>query len=153
MRVPNAVTVVPVDAFGRTIVPRMVRRVDMQQLAKVRPVLDPLTLTPLRNAVIHSAWGRGKIDLPPGIARKLRDTTVVTSVTPVAPASRRDLARTMRVERVADGALNKKFQVRDERQGNVATHGAQPQDQTRGPDRSQGNNEARREAARGEQTQ
>ena len=42
----------------------------------MRPTLDPLTLTPLRNAVIHSAWGRGKIDLPPGIAKKLSDTPV-----------------------------------------------------------------------------
>src|SRR5258705_4524908 len=151
--VPGAVTFVPINDFTRTADWSRARRADRQMLANINPVLDPLTLTPLRNAVIHSAWGRGKIDLPPGIARKLRDTTVVTSVTPVAPASRKDLARTMRVERVSDGALNKKFKVKDERQGTIATHGAQPQDETRGPDRSQGKNEVRREAARVEQTQ
>src|SRR5512132_2770344 len=74
--IPGAVTVVPLDAFGRTIDPRSVRRIDSRVLASVKPTLDPLTLTPLRNAVIHSAWGRGKIDLPPGIAKKLRDTPV-----------------------------------------------------------------------------
>ncbi len=41
-------------------------------LASVNPVLDPLLVTPLRNAVVNSAWGRGKKDIPPGIARKLQ---------------------------------------------------------------------------------
>ena len=39
-------------------------------LAQVNPVLDPLLVTPLRNAVVNSAWGRGKTDIPPGIARE-----------------------------------------------------------------------------------
>ena len=69
LAIPGAVTVVPVDAFGRVIDPRSVRRIDQSALASVRPTLDPLTLTPLRNAVLHSAWGRGKIDLPPGMPK------------------------------------------------------------------------------------
>ena len=85
-------------------------------LASVRPTLDPLTLTPLRNAVIHSAWGRGKIDLPPGIAKKLRDTPVFVSGDIRESASRKDLAKSMRVERVSDNARNQKFKVKDERQ-------------------------------------
>ena len=65
-------------------------------LANVNPVLDPLLVTPLRNAVVKSAWGRGKIDVPPGIAKKINDTPVVTSKTP-------------------ERAKGQKLQVRDER--------------------------------------
>jgi len=113
--IPGAVTVVPVDAFGRVIDPRNLRRVDQHRLASVRSTLDPLTLTPLRNAVIHSAWGRGKIDLPPGIAKKLRDTPVYIGRDFKESKFRKDLAKAMRVERVSDKDRNRKFQVRDER--------------------------------------
>jgi len=118
LNVPNAVTVVSVDDFTRGNIDwRRARRADRNALASVNPVLDPLLLTPLRNAVVNSAWGRGKIDVPPGIARKLRDTTVVTSTTPAAPPFRPDLAKSMRVNSAPDRAKGQKFQVRDERQG------------------------------------
>jgi hypothetical protein len=121
LNVPNAVTVVSVDDFGRRDFDwRRAQRPDRNALASVRPVLDPLLVTPLRNAVVHSAWGRGKIDIPPGIARKLRDTTVVTSTAPAAPAFRPNLARDMRVNPAPDRAKEQKFQVRDERQGRGA---------------------------------
>ena len=129
MRVPNAVTVVPLDAFGRTIDPRMVRRADMQQLAQVRPVLDPLTLGPLRNAVIHSAWGRGKIDLPPGIAKKLNDPVFIG--TAPSPPFRKDLARVLRVEQLPDKVKNQKLNVRDDR--HAATNVGQGARQTIAP--------------------
>jgi hypothetical protein len=93
-----------------------VRHVDQQKLAALRATLDPLTLTPLRNAVIHSAWGRGKIDLPPGIARKLRDTPVYVGSDIRQSKFRKDLPKSMRVERVPDTARNQKFKARDERQ-------------------------------------
>jgi len=114
--VPGAVTVVSVDDFTRGVDWRHARKADRNMLASVNPVLDPLLVTPLRNAVVHSAWGRGKIDIPPGIARKLNDTTVVTSTTPVAPAFRPDLVKRMRVNNAPDHAKGQKFQVRDERQ-------------------------------------
>jgi hypothetical protein len=113
--VPGAVTVVSVDDFTRGIDSRRARRADRNMLASVNPVLDPLLVTPLRNAVVNSAWGRGKIDIPPGIARKLNDTTVVTSTTPVAPRFRPDLAKSMRVSNAPERAKGQKFQVRDER--------------------------------------
>lgn len=113
--VPNAVTIVPVDDFIRGDDFRGGRRADRRTLQNVQAVLDPLTLTPLRNAVVHSAWGRGKIDLPPGIAKKLEETRVVTTAEPVGPPFRRDLARSMKVERVSDRAKNQKFKVKDER--------------------------------------
>jgi hypothetical protein len=115
--VPGAVTVVSVDDFTRGVDWRRARKADRNMLASVNPVLDPLLVSPLRNAVVHSAWGRGKIDIPPGIARKLNDTTVVTSTTPVAPKFRPDLAKRMRVNNAPDHAKGQKFQVRDERQG------------------------------------
>jgi hypothetical protein len=114
--IPGAVTVVPVDAWGRPINPRTIQRVDQQRLASVRSTLDPLTLTPLRNAVVHSAWGRGKIDLPPGIARKLNDTPVYLGADVRESKFRKDLPKSMRVERVSDQAKSQKFKVRDERQ-------------------------------------
>jgi len=114
--IPWAVTVVPVDAWGRPIDPRSIRRIDQQRLASVSSTLDPLTLTPLRNAVIHSAWGRGKIDLPPGIAKKLRDTPVFVGADIRESPFRKDLAKSMRVERVSDTARNQKFKIKDERQ-------------------------------------
>lgn len=124
--IPGAVTVVPVDAWGRAIDRRSIRKVDQQQFASVRPTLDPLTLTPLRNAVIHSAWGRGKIDLPPGIAKKLRDTHVFVGSDIRESRFRKDLAKSMRVERVSDDARKQKFKVkdaRDDRQSQQADNG------------------------------
>lgn len=111
--IPGAVTVVPVDAFGRPIDPRNLRRIDQQVLASVRPTLDPLTYTPLRNAVTRSAWGRGKIDLPPGIAKKLNDTRVFVGTDPKGSWFKKDLAKSLRVERVPDNAKNQKFKVKD----------------------------------------
>jgi hypothetical protein len=120
LNVPNAVTVVSVDDFTRGNIDwKRARRADRNALASVNPVLDPLLLTPLRNAVVNSAWGRGKIDIPPGIARKLRDTTVVTSTTPAAPPFRPDFAKSMRVNSAPDHAKGQKFQVRDERRGSA----------------------------------
>ncbi|MGZ8846728.1 MAG: DUF6600 domain-containing protein, partial [Pyrinomonadaceae bacterium] len=114
--IPGAVTVVPVDAWGRPIDRRTPQRIDQQRLVGVRSTLDPLTLTPLRNAVIHSAWGRGKIDLPPGIAKKLYDTRVFVSSDIRESKFRKDRAKWLRVEPVSGVARNQKFKIRDERQ-------------------------------------
>jgi hypothetical protein len=166
LAVPNAVTVVPVDYFGRQIDPRVITRVNPQMLAQVRPVLDPLLLTPLRNAVIHSAWGRGKIDLPPGIAKKLFETPVITSVAPPAPPFRKDLARALRVEPIPEKVKNEKLKIRDERQGNEArgeTPGREQAAQTDAARKqqmaelaakaAQGDKDARRQAQQLEQEQ
>ena len=166
LAVPSAVTVVPVDYFGRQIDPRVITRVNPQMLAQVRPVLDPLLVTPLRNAVIHSAWGRGKIDLPPGIAKKLFETPVITSVAPAAPPFRKDLARALRVEPIPEKVKNEKLKIRDERQGNEArgeTPGGEQAAQTDAARKqqmaelaakaAQGNKDARRQAQQLEQEQ
>jgi hypothetical protein len=128
LNVPNAVTVVSLDDFTRGDIDwRRARRADRNALASVNPVLDPLLLTPLRNAVVNSAWGRGKIDVPPGIARKLRDTTVVTGTTLAAPRFRPDFAKEMRVNSAPERAKGQKFQVRDERQGQGRGNAPPPQ--------------------------
>jgi hypothetical protein len=113
LNVPGAVTVVSVDEFSRGFDWRRARKADRNALASVNPVLDPLLVTPLRNAVVNSAWGRGKKDIPPGIARKLQDTTVITSTDVASPPFRKDLARAMRVETASGRAKGQQFKVRD----------------------------------------
>jgi uncharacterized protein DUF6600/FecR-like protein len=137
LEVPGAVTVIPVDDFGRVVDARLIRRVDRQAFAGVRPVLDPLTLTPLRNAAVHSAWGRGKIDLPPGIAKKLHDTPVFVGSDVREPRFRKDLAKSLRVEPVPEKF--RKQELKFDRKGEAA----------------RGNNQATRdaEAARRQQTE
>ena len=130
--VPGAVTYVTFDEFGRGFDGRRARKADRNMLASVNPVLDPLLLTPLRNAVVHSAWGRGKKDIPPGIARKLDDTPVITSRAPIEPPFRRDIAKSMRVETVSDRAKGQKFKVKDERPGKGAAQ-QQQQQRTQAP--------------------
>src|SRR5215212_799312 len=160
LNVPGAVTVVSVDDFGRGIDWRRARKADRNMLASVNPVLDPLLVTPLRNAVVNSAWGRGKIDIPPGIARKLRDTTVVTSTAPAAPRFRPDLEKSMRVNNAPERAKGQKFQVRDERRGRGAPQQAaqapapvQKQQPQQRVEQQRGRGQEQREARRVEQPQ
>src|SRR6266705_1584780 len=151
LAIPGAVTVVPVDAWGRAIDPRSVRRVDQQRLASVRSTLDPLTLTPLRNAVVHSAWGRGKIDLPPGIAKKLTNTPVFVGSDIRESPFRRDLAKSMHVERVSGNARNQKFRIKDEREAaqQVDTDRKQEGDRKQAADAKRETDRQSAEAARG----
>ena len=146
---PNAVTVVPVDYYGRTIDPRMVTRVDRQALAQVRPTLDPLLVTPLRNAVVHSAWGRGKIDLPPGIAKKLNETRVFVGSTPPARPFRKDLAKNLRIDAVPEKVKSQNLHVRDDRQNGVAQAPGQVNRQQFDPARQQQQAALAAEAAKG----
>lgn len=114
--VPNAVTYVPVNQFGEVIDYRSVRKFDKQMLARSRPTFDPLTVGPLRNAFINSAWGRGKIDLPPGIAKRFVDRQVITSGIPASPIVHKDLTKVLRTQTVSDKARNQGYKVRDDRQ-------------------------------------
>src|SRR6185295_17900040 len=157
LNVPNAVTVVSIDDFNRDFDWRRVRKADRNMLASANPVLDPLLVTPLRNAAVRSAWGRGKIDVPPGIARKLNDTTVVTSTAPATPSFRPNLAKDLRVNTAPDRAKGQKFKVRDERQGRGAPQTAQqpvaPQQQAQPAQPQRESADTRREQRRMEQEQ
>jgi uncharacterized protein DUF6600/FecR-like protein len=159
LAIPGAVTVVPLDAFGRVIDPRMVRRVDPQFLTSARPTLEPLTLTPLRNAVLRSAWGRGKIDLPPGIAKKLADRPVFVGAMPVTPRFRKDLAKALRIVPLPEKLRKEKFKVRDDRAASRIVSG-KPEDVARkqeidrlAREAAKGNREAERQVRQLEQQQ
>jgi hypothetical protein len=120
LAVPNAVSVIPINYFDRPIDRGVLVRTNPQMFARVQPTLDPLLLTPLRNAVLHSAWGRGKIGLPPGIAKKLNDTPVVFSTTPLAPPFKKDLAKSLRVEAIPEKFKNQKLKIKDDRKGEIS---------------------------------
>lgn len=109
--IPGAVSVLPLDQWGRPIDRGRIQRVDGTVLANVRPTLEPLLLTPLRNAAINSAWGRGKIDIPPGIAKKLDERQVFVRDVPSSPRFGKNLPKTLRVQNVPNDKKQQKFQV------------------------------------------
>jgi len=115
--VPNAVAVLPVEDFDNGYGGQRIRHWDRGEFDGNRAVLDPLLLTPLRNAVVHSAWGRGKIAIPPGIAKKLNETQVVVSNVPPAPPFRKDLARSLRVTSVPEKVKEQKLRTNEGRPG------------------------------------
>lgn len=153
LSVPGAVTVVPLDRFNQPIDRRDIRRFDPGAFALVRPSLEPLAFTPLRNAVVHSAWGRGKIDLPPGIAKKLEQPVVVSNA-PKASPFRRDLAQAMHLETVPDRVKGQQLQLRDDRNNESAQRGNDARRQRIAELQSEaarGNRDARRQAQQLEQ--
>ena len=135
LNVPGAVTVVPVQDFTRVIGPGVVRRVDPQTFTRVRPVLDPLTVDPLRRAAFQTHEARRRFDVPQAVAQRINNTPVITSTSPSAPPFRRDLAQTLRVQPLSDRVRNQKIQFRDERTANART----PQDQGAPPTSQQPN--------------
>jgi hypothetical protein len=112
---PGAVTVVPVQSFSRVIDPTVITTVDPGTIARVRPVLDPLTVDPLRRAAFQTREAQRRVDVPPALVQRINSTPVMTSAAPVAPPFRRDLARTLRVEQVGENAKSNKLQLRDNR--------------------------------------
>src|SRR5215813_8060412 len=154
INVPGAVTVVSLDQLDRNINGRVIRVLDPGAVTRVQPTLEPLTFTPLRNAVLHSAWGRGKTHLPPGIAKKLDETPVVISRAEEAPPFRRDLARSLRLETVPDKAKGEKLKLKDDRNAEQAQGGDEQRRQRLAElsaEAARGNREARHEARQLEQ--
>jgi len=119
--VPGAVTVVPVQEFTRVIDPGVITSVDPQTFGRVQPVLDPLTVDPLRRAAFQTRSGRQRFAVPQSVAQRIDNTPVITSTSPSAPPFKRDLARSLRVESVPERARNQKIQFRDERQATVTS--------------------------------
>src|SRR6266571_108996 len=115
INVPGAVTVVPAQDFVRVIDPRVITRVDPQTIAQVRPVLDPLSIDPLRRVAFQTRDARTRIDVPRQVEQRLANTTVVANNSPVAPPFRKDLARALRVEPIADRMKSQKLQISDQR--------------------------------------
>jgi hypothetical protein len=120
LNVPGAVTAVPVQYLSGIIDERVVRRVDPQAFAQVRPVLDPFTVNYLRQAALQPPRGRRPFDVPPGIARKLEETRVIASTAPAALPFMPNRTQAMRVEVVPDDKRRQKLQFRNERQAATA---------------------------------
>jgi len=114
--VPGAVTVVSADDFDRDISPKSLRRLDRNALLNVRPVLDPLSNGELRQLALATTNEHRRVDLPPGIAKKLDSTQVYTSAQPFAPPFRDNMAKAMHAEPVPENQRKQKLQFRDERQ-------------------------------------
>ena len=114
MNVPGAISFVPWDTFNHEIDRHHIRHYGRDRWASVQPILDPLSNGPLRNAVLRSAWGRGKIDLPPGIAKKLDDRKFIVG-REIPREFRSRLARRGQIEEVPETARHQKFKVRDDR--------------------------------------
>src|SRR5207248_5093142 len=111
----GAVIVVPSNEFGRVIDPTIVTHVDPQTIARVRPVLDPLTIDPLRAAAFQTRQARARFDVPREIEQRIANTPVVASTAPMAPPFRRDLARALRVEPLNDRVKKQTLQITDQR--------------------------------------
>lgn len=120
--VPGAVTIVPVQDFNGVIDQRKIKKVDREMLARVKPVLDPLTVDALRQAAVRNEKERRKIDVSQEIARRLDDRRVITSTAPVVPPFRKDkdVARALRIESVPEKQRKEKLEFRDNRQQTVA---------------------------------
>lgn len=114
--VPGAVTVVPVSAFDRVITTTVVTTFDPQMLRDTRPVLDPLSVAITRQMALQTTNTRRRVDIPPGIAKRLDETRIYTSAKPFAPPFREDLSRTVSVDVVPEREKRQKAQFKDERQ-------------------------------------
>ncbi len=155
--VPGAVTVIPAQDFGQVIDPRIITRVDPQTIASVQPVLDPLTVDPLRQAAFQTRQAQRRIDVPQAIAQRINNTPVVTATAPVAPPFKGDLASALRVQQLPNQLKNQKLQLRDER-STAAQQAGQPQAPTQAPNaaaeqaRERQMADLARQAARGDRT-
>jgi len=112
--VPNAVTVIPVQDFGRVIDPTIITRVDPQTIVQYRPVLDPLTVDPLRQAAFSTKQMERRIDVPQTVAQQIVNTPVVTTAVP-APPFKRDFASALKVQQLSGRERNQTLQLNDQR--------------------------------------
>ncbi|HXI25020.1 MAG TPA: DUF6600 domain-containing protein, partial [Pyrinomonadaceae bacterium] len=124
--VPNAVSVVPVRDFGRPIDRTVITSVDSQTLATVRPVLDPLTVNPLRQVALQTREARRQIDVPREIDQRIANAPVVATNTPVAPPFKRDLARSFNVQPLPARVRNQKLEISDHRNATAQQAAPQP---------------------------
>jgi hypothetical protein len=78
-------------------------------------VLDPLSVALLRQAALQTANERRRVEMPPGLAKRLGGTQVFASAKPFAPPFREDLARGFRVEPVPEKQKKEQLKFSDER--------------------------------------
>jgi hypothetical protein len=156
LSVPGAATFVNARDFNRVIDRRSIERVDSQQFAHVRPVLDPFAVRNFRDVALRTRETGRRFDVSPQVAQRM-DRSVFTSTTPVAPF-RKDLAQRFHVQQVSEKVKGERLQLRDNRQSARNSGAAQPAPNQ--PNPNQGNMAAEqarerqmadlsREAARG----
>ena len=113
--VPGAVTVIPAQDFGQVIYSQDIIRVDPQTIVQAQPVLDPLSVSQIRQAAFNTRRVEPRFDMSQAVAQRLNNTTVVAANTPASPVFRRDLASALRVQPISDRAKRQPLQLRDER--------------------------------------
>lgn len=156
--VPGALTVVPIDYFGREIDRGRIVRVDPRSFERQRPVVEPFSHAMLRQLSLTRANERRGFSLPPGLAKRLDETQVYAS----APL-RDDGARRARVEELPERQKREKLKFRDERRAEdvrqpaalppAAAGRAERVREARESDAPRGRGAERRETPRGRERQ
>jgi len=109
---PGALTVVPVRTFTRVIDPRVITPVDAVLVGKSRAVIDPFSVAGVRELAIRHDDGRRRLKFERREQEAL-NTVVVASSMPEALPSRRNLARSLRVEAVPENRRERKLNIRE----------------------------------------
>jgi hypothetical protein len=143
LNVPGAVTVVHMRDFNRVVDRRSLERVDPQQFARVRPVLDPFAVRNFRATALSTREAGRRFDLPPRMAERMQ-RPVIASTTPATPF-RKDLAQRFQVREASEKTRGQQWQVRDNRP--PATAGLRTSPQVH-PELNQGNPNLAAEQAR-----
>jgi FecR protein len=122
---PSAITAVPVEQFTSYIEPRMISQVNPQLIAQSQPVIDPYSVASVRDAVIAREGKRNKFKADKLVEQQVFNTPVVTSVEPVIPPARTDLAQALKMEAAPE--KNKKRKMRIEQGDPAVVAGQQAQ--------------------------
>jgi hypothetical protein len=109
---PGAVTAVPVRSFTRTIEPGIISQVDTVLVGKSRAVIDPFSVSGVRELAIRHDDGRRRIK----IARQEQDalnTAVVASASPGVLPTRGNLAKRLKVEAAPENRREGKLKIKE----------------------------------------
>jgi hypothetical protein len=109
---PGAVTVVPVRSFTRTIEPGVISQVDTVAVGKSRAVIDPFSVSGVRELAIRHDDGRRRIKIDRNEQEAL-NTTVVASAAPGAFPARGNLGKRLRVEAVPENRREGKLRIKE----------------------------------------
>jgi hypothetical protein len=109
---PGAVTVVPVRAFSGVIDPRVISPVDLAVIGRSRAVIDPFSVTEVRQLATLREDGRRRIKIDRHEQLALNTAVVVSSTPEVLPV-RGDLAKRFRVDAVSEKQRGNKLKVTD----------------------------------------
>ncbi len=157
MSVPQAITAVPVERFTSYIEPAVVTQVDPQLIAQSRAVLDPLAVESLREVVVRDENAPHKLKAK-WIDQQVFNTPVVTSVEPVIPPARADIAQALQVQPVPEKHKKNRLNIQESNQpvaalqpGNVPPI-PQPHASERAQERGQRIAELATQAAQGDRS-